>query len=86
MLGHDKGLAAVGWPSSDRAIAAEEIITLVVQVNGKLRGRLEVPADEDEEVVKRRALEDENVVRFIEGKEIQRVVVVPKRLVNVVVS
>jgi leucyl-tRNA synthetase len=86
MLGHGKGLSAAGWPSFDRAIAAEEVITLVVQVNGKLRGRIEVSAEEDEEVVKRKALEDGNVLRFLEGKEIRRVVVVPKRLVNVVVS
>jgi leucyl-tRNA synthetase len=58
----------------------------VVQVNGKLRGRVTIAADEDDESVKRKALEDENVRRFLEGREIRRVVVVPKRLVNVVVS
>ncbi|MGH9335259.1 MAG: class I tRNA ligase family protein, partial [Vicinamibacteria bacterium] len=85
-LGHGKPITAQSWPGFDPAIAAEDTLTLVVQVNGKLRGRLAIAADEDEETVKRRALEDVNVKRYLEGKEIQRVVVVPKRLVNVVVS
>ena len=85
-LGHDKPLLTRSWPSHDPAIAAEDRLTLVVQVNGKLRGRLSIGADEDDETIKTRALEDENVKRFLEGKEIVRVVVVPKRLVNVVVS
>jgi leucyl-tRNA synthetase len=86
ILGHDEGLSSVRWPSFDPAIAAEGTITLVVQVNGKLRSRLEIAADEDEETVKTRALADENVRRFVDGRDIVRVVVVPKRLVNVVVS
>jgi leucyl-tRNA synthetase len=85
-LGHDKPLAERSWPAHDPTIAAEDRLTLVVQVNGKLRGRLSIGADEDDETIKKRALEDENVKRFLEGKEIVRVVVVPKRLVNVVVS
>jgi leucyl-tRNA synthetase len=85
-LGHHKPIAGRSWPAHDPAIAAEDRLTLVVQVNGKLRGRLSIAIDEDDETVKKRALEDENVKRFLEGKEIVRVVVVPKRLVNVVVS
>jgi leucyl-tRNA synthetase len=85
-LGNDKPIGGRPWPAHDSAIAAEDRLTLVVQVNGKLRGRVSIGADEDDETVKRRALEDENVKRFLEGKEIVRVVVVPKRLVNVVVS
>ncbi len=84
--GPKKGLSAVSWPEYDPAIAAEEIVTVVVQVNGKLRTRLEISAEEDEETLRQRALDDENVKRFIEGKQIQRVIVVPRRLVNVVVS
>jgi leucyl-tRNA synthetase len=85
-LGHDKPLSTRTWPVHDPAIAAEDRLTLVVQVNGKLRGRLSIGAADDDEAIKKRALEDENVKRFLEGKEIVRVVVVPKRLVNVVVS
>lgn len=85
-LGNKKGLSTVVWPSYDAAIAAEETITLVVQVNGKLRSRLDVPADQPEEDIKRRALEDDKVRSFIDGREIRRVIVVPNRLVNVVVA
>jgi leucyl-tRNA synthetase len=85
-LGHDKPIGERSWPRHDPGIAAEDRLTLVVQVNGKLRGRVSIAADEDDETVKKLALEDENVKRFLEGKQIVRVVVVPKRLVNVVVS
>jgi leucyl-tRNA synthetase len=85
-LGHGKPISSMSWPAHDPSIAAEERLTLVVQVNGKLRGRVSIGADEDDETIKKRALEDENVRRFLDGKEIVRVVVVPKRLVNVVIA
>jgi leucyl-tRNA synthetase len=85
-LGNRKGLTTVAWPGYDPAIAAEEMLTLVVQVNGKLRSRLEVPVDQPEEEIKRKVLEDDKVRSFIEGREIRRVIVVPNRLVNVVVA
>jgi leucyl-tRNA synthetase len=74
------------WPEFDPDLAAEEMIILVVQVNGKLRARLEVPADITEEEARRAALADENVQRYIEGGEMRRVIYVPGRLVNVVVG
>jgi leucyl-tRNA synthetase len=86
LLGNRKGLSNVTWPKFDPDIAAEETITLVVQVNGKLRSRLSIPIDTEEETVKKRVLEDEKVRDLLAGKEIRRVVVVPNRLVNVVVS
>jgi len=73
------------WPQFDPELAAEEMITLVVQVNGKLRARLEVPADITEEAAKKAALADENVQRYVEGQEMKRLIYVPGRLVNVVV-
>ena len=74
------------WPEFDAGLAAEETITLVVQVNGKLRAKMDVPADIAEEAAREAALADENVVRHLEGKEIRRVIYVPGRLVNVVVK
>jgi leucyl-tRNA synthetase len=74
------------WPTFDPELAAEEMITLVVQVNGRLRARLEVPADITEEEAKRAALADENVQRHTESKEMKRLIYVPGRLVNVVVG
>ena len=61
-------------------------IELVVQVNGKLRGRVSVPADADRNEVEDKAMADENVQRFTEGKSVVKVIVVPGRLVNVVVK
>jgi leucyl-tRNA synthetase len=72
------------WPEWDEALAAEEMITLVVQVNGKLRARIEVPADIGEEAAKEVALTDESVQQHVGGKEIRKVIYVPGRLVNVV--
>ncbi len=72
------------WPEYDADLAAEEVITLVVQVNGKLRARLEVPADISEEEAREAALADENVQRHIAGQQIRKMVYVPGRLVNVV--
>jgi len=74
------------WPEFDAGLAAEETITLVVQVNGKLRAKLDVPADIAEEAAREAALADENVVRHIEGKEVRKVIYVPGRLVNLVVK
>jgi len=62
-----------------------EQIELVVQVNGKLRARVSVPADADKVTIEKLAVADANVQRFIDGKDIRKVIVVPGRLVNIVV-
>ncbi|MBW2553243.1 MAG: hypothetical protein JRE20_03815, partial [Deltaproteobacteria bacterium] len=61
-------------------------ILIVIQVNGKLRSRVTVPVDSPEEEIKKIALSDEKARKWIEGKEIKKVIVVPKKLVNVVVK
>ena len=85
-LGNRKWLTATTWPGYEREIAAEDTVTLVVQVNGKVRSRLSLPANQEEDEVKRLALGDEKIKGLIDGKEVRRVVVVPNRLVNVVVA
>ncbi len=85
-LGHRKSLEEAGWPAWDAEALVEDEKTIVVQVNGKVRGKVTVSADADEESVKAMALEEANVARFIEGKTVRKVIVVPGRLVNVVVS
>jgi leucyl-tRNA synthetase len=84
-LGHDTALVDEGWPVADEAALELDTVELVVQVNGKLRGRVSVPADASKDVIEQVALADENVQRFVDGKEIRKVIVVPGRLVNVVV-
>jgi leucyl-tRNA synthetase len=73
------------WPEVDTAATKEETITLPVQVNGKLRDRVEVPADVSEDDAKAAAIASEGAQRFIEGKEIRKVIYIPGRLVNIVV-
>ncbi len=72
------------WPEADPEVAAEEIITLVVQVNGKVRDRIEVPADVDEETAKAKALASEKVQGYLDGGRPRKVIYVPGRLVNIV--
>jgi leucyl-tRNA synthetase len=73
------------WPTWDEEVAAEETITLVVQVNGKVRGRIDVPVDIEREKAQELALATDGAQRHTAGKEILKVVVVPGRLVNIVV-
>jgi len=86
MLGKEGRLSESSWPSYDRDLAAEEEITIVIQVNGKLRGRFQVQADESDEVIKERALREEKVQKFIAGKEVVKEIYVPRKLVNIVVK
>ncbi|MEJ2737568.1 MAG: leucine--tRNA ligase [Anaerolineae bacterium] len=72
------------WPTWDETVAAEEMITLVVQVNGKVRDRVEVPVGVDDETARSLALETEGAKRHVSGKQIVKVIVVPGRLVNIV--
>jgi leucyl-tRNA synthetase len=74
------------WPKVDPAALVQDEIEMVVQVNGKLRAKLSVAADASKEAIEALALEDENVQKFVDGKTIRKVIVVPKRLINVVVS
>jgi leucyl-tRNA synthetase len=73
------------WPEADDKALEQDMIEVVVQVNGKLRGRISVAFDADEDAVRQMALSDENVQRFIGDKEVRKVIIVPGRLVSVVV-
>ena len=85
-LGHAGGLEKAGWPSFDPSAAVDEELLIVVQVNGKLRSKITIDAYASEEIVKEAALADEKVTLFTEGKSIRKVVYVPGKLVNIVVS
>ncbi|MGZ6293135.1 MAG: class I tRNA ligase family protein, partial [Syntrophales bacterium] len=85
-LGYQGSLADVPWPAYDHDVAAEEEITIVIQVNGKVRSRMVVPVDEDGEKIKALALNDEKIISFIAGKKVMREIYVPKKLVNIVVQ
>ena len=78
-------MSEAGWPEADPALAAEDRITLPVQVNGKKRGELEIAIDASNAVIEREALELEVVARELNGRTPKKVIIVPKRIVNVVV-
>ena len=84
-LGKPYSIHQQSWPAVDERAAEEEQITLVVQVNGKIRDRIQVPAGISAEEAKTAALGSEAVIRFLEGKRPRNVIVVPGRLVNIVV-
>ncbi|MBN1201540.1 MAG: leucine--tRNA ligase [Anaerolineae bacterium] len=84
--GHEFSIHNQPWPEYDPEIAAEDMITLVVQVNGKVRDRIEVPADISEEDAKQLALESDAAQRHMDGKEPRKVIFIAKRgMVNIVV-
>jgi leucyl-tRNA synthetase len=76
-MGHGDGLRSARWPSYDPAVAKAQEIVVPVQVNGKVRARLTVPADASEDEVREQALADPQVQAHIAGKTVQRVFVVP---------
>jgi leucyl-tRNA synthetase len=85
VLGQEGAVIDAGWPQADESARIADSVTLVVQVNGKLRARIDVPADADKDAAQAFALADPNVQRFIAEQEIRKVIVVPGKLVNIVV-
>jgi len=86
ILGNTDLIVDMPWPQADAEALKRDELTLVVQVNGKLRGRITVAVDSDKESIENQALNEPNVQRFIEGKAVKKVIVVPKKLVNIVVT
>ncbi|MDD9960059.1 MAG: leucine--tRNA ligase [Gammaproteobacteria bacterium] len=85
-LGHTGTVMDASWPAVDESALVQDSILIVLQVNGKLRDKIEVARDSAKEELEKAALASEAVQRFCEGKTIRKVIVVPGRLVNVVVS
>jgi leucyl-tRNA synthetase len=86
-LGHSETLLEdIAFPQADPAALVRDALTLAVQVNGKLRGTIEIAPDAAREAVEAAALAEPNVTAFVDGKEIRKVVVVPGKIVNIVVA
>ena len=85
-LGHDENIVSHAWPKFDQAALVQDEIEMIVQVNGKLRAKITVASEAAKDDVEKAALDDENVQRFIADKNVVKVIVVPKRLVNIVVK
>ncbi len=85
-LGHDEAVLNAAWPQVDESALVKDSLELVVQVNGKVRAKLEVPANADKDTVENLAKAEPNVQKFTDGKTIRKVIVVPGKLVNIVAN
>jgi leucyl-tRNA synthetase len=83
-LGHNEAVVECRWPVCDRDALVQEEITLVVQVNGKVRGKVSVPAGAGQGAIESLVLEEPNVRKHLQGKTVKKIIVVPGKLVNVV--
>jgi leucyl-tRNA synthetase len=86
LMGHKTSLALLPWPAFDNTKTIEDKVEIVLQVNGKVRGKLEVPQGTNEQEIERLARLDANILRHIEGKKVIRTIVVKNKLVNIVVG
>ena len=86
LYGHEGTIAYEAWPTYDESKLVDSEVNIAVSVNGKLRNTIKVAVDEDQEVVKKLAQEDEKVAKHLEGKEIVKIIVVPNKIVNIVVK
>ncbi len=84
-LGHEPSLACAPWPEYDPAMLEQESVELPVQINGKVRGRIRVPADADDKAIEQAAMNDEKVAASLNGREVKKCIVIRKRMVNLVV-
>ena len=84
MTGHGETLDAMVWPTFDPEAVKEDELTIVIQISGKVRSRLQVPAGTSEEQLQEMALADERVSKFLGDKPIRKVIVVKDKLINIV--
>ncbi|MDP2099191.1 MAG: leucine--tRNA ligase [Methylobacter sp.] len=84
-LGHQQAVVGASWPKVDETALEQDTLELVLQVNGKLRGKMSVSISASKDEIEAMALADEQVQRFIDGQPVKKVIVVPKKLVNIVV-
>ena len=82
-LGHAESIFDAGWPSFDAALAAEDLVTIAVQVNGKMRGTVNVPSGSGQDVVLDMTMADSAIARFVTGTP-KKIIFVPGRLLNIV--
>jgi leucyl-tRNA synthetase len=85
MIGNEDSVFDIQWPKHDEKALVKDEVEVVVQINGKLRGKLNLPSDISKEEMEKVAMEDEKIKSLVEGKTIVKVVGVPKKLVNIVV-
>ena len=85
-LGHDRSIFEASWPEWDEALTVEDTVELAVQVNGKTRGKVTVRRDATEDEAVKAAYAEPSIRKFVEGKTVKKVILVPNRLLNLVVQ
>jgi leucyl-tRNA synthetase len=85
-LGHSTAVIEQSWPSVDAKALSQDTINIVVQINGKLRANLNVDAGIEKQALEQLALQNESVQKYVAGKEVKKIIVVPKKLINIVVG
>ncbi|MBE6154670.1 MAG: leucine--tRNA ligase [Firmicutes bacterium] len=85
-LGHNESIANEPWPTYDEAKTIENEKTIGIQVNGKLRGEITISTEDSEEIIKEKSLQNENVLKHIDGKEIVKIIIIKGKIVNIVVK
>ena len=86
ILGHNDTIAYAAWPTYEEALTKDSTVVYAVSVNGKMRDKIEVEADLEQEAVKNLALSSERIKQYTEGHEIVKIIVVPKKIVNIVIK
>jgi len=84
-LGHKEDVLNASWPVVDESALVRSSVEIVIQINGKVRGKIEAAVDADQNTLQSQALQQENVIRFMEGKPVRKVIHVPNKLLNIVV-
>lgn len=84
-LGYESSILLASWPEYNKEALSKDELLIVVQVNGKLRSRFNIDADTDDNAIKEMALSDERIKKFINGKAVRKIIVVKKKLVNIVI-
>ena len=85
VAGKERSIFDESWPSYKEAAIVEEEITIVIQINGKVRGKITVPADSSKEVLREKALKNEHIQKWLAGKKLKKVIIVQGKLVNIVI-
>lgn len=85
-MGYEYSIFNQSWPKWDESALVKDVVEIGVQINGKLRGRVEVPSNAEDKEIERITLEDEKIKEYVEGKEIKKIIVIRGRLVNIVVK
>ena len=86
IIGKEKSILETNWPEYDKSAIVEDVVTMIVQVNGKLRSKVEIPSNAKEEDLKRVVLADPKIKELTTAKTIKKFIIVPKKLVNIVLD